>query len=399
MKSLQPSPPLSPAVRRQLWARMAIRSAIFVAIVLLIFLGGRPLLSLCIPFLLALLFTWLTEPLVRFFHKVWKVPRGFGTVLVIVLLLGSFGGLMAALVWKGWSEISNLLGNLDQLWQTFQQTYYEFSHTMDKWLAYLPEQVQNTIWDLSERLLSWLEELVHALAPRTTSAVRSISSFVLAFLFFLIAWFFTAADYPHLHELVQKKVPYSLRRIGYHGRVAFTAAFGGYLKAEALVSLGVMGILMVGFFLLHQPYWLLLAVLLGILDFIPIIGSGTVMVPWAVVLLVLGHWEKGLAMLVVWGIICLFRRIVEPKIVGDQTGLHPLLSLFAIYVGMKLGGVLAMILAPVLLLMLRNLWRKGIFHATAADLSMVFWDLSAILHQTPEEDETAGAVQKTEKEN
>ena len=69
--------------------------------------------------------------------------------------------------------------------------------------------------------------------------------------------------------------------------------------------------------------------------------------------------------------VCLFRRMVEPKIVGDQTGLHPLLSLFAIYVGMKIGGVLAMILAPVLLLMLRNLWRAGMFHATVADLAMV----------------------------
>lgn len=83
------------------------------------------------------------------------------------------------------------------------------------------------------------------------------------------------------------------------------------------------------------------------------------MVPWSVILLVLGEWKRGVAFLAVWGVICLFRRMIEPKIVGDQTGLHPLLSLLAIYVGMKLGGVVAMILAPVLLLMLRNLWRAG----------------------------------------
>lgn len=375
--------PLPPSVRLWLWARLAIRAAIFVGLLLLVFLAGPPLLPLCMPFLLALFFTWLTEPILRFFHTKWKLPRGVGAILLILLLTGALGGLITALVWRGWTELSALLSNWEQIWYTFQNGYFQLTHTMDKWLAYLPEQTQETIWGLSDRLLAWLEELVYNLAPRTTSAVRSISSFVLAFLFFLIAWFFTAADYPHLRQLAHERLPASVRRIAHQGKSAFGAAFGGYVKAEVLVSLGVMGILLVGFLLMGQPYWVLLAVVLGILDFIPIIGSGTVMVPWGIALLVLGHWQKGLAMLAVWGVVCLFRRMVEPKIVGDQTGLHPLLSLFAIYVGMKIGGVLAMILAPVLLLMLRNLWRAGMFHATVHDLAMVCRDLGAILHRTP----------------
>lgn len=391
-----PSYPLSSGHRLWLWARLAIRAAIFVGLLLVVFLAGPPLLPLCMPFLLALFFTWLTEPLLRFFHTRCKLPRGVGAILLILLLTGALGGLVAALVWRGWTELSALLENWEDLWYTFQHGYFQLSHTMDKWLAYLPQQTQETIWGLSDRLLAWLEELVYSLAPRTTSAVRSISSFVLAFLFFLIAWFFTAADYPHLRQLAHQRLPASVRRIAHQGKSAFGAAFGGYVKAEVLVSLGVTAILLVGFLLMGQPYWVLLAVVLGILDFIPIIGSGTVMVPWGIALLALGHWERGLAMLAVWGVVCLFRRMVEPKIVGDQTGLHPLLSLFAIYVGMKIGGVLAMILAPVLLLMLRNLWRAGMFHATAADLAMVCRDLGAILHRTP-----AGetGVQKREEES
>ena len=382
-----PSYPLSSGHRLWLWARLAIRAAIFVGLLLVVFLAGPPLLPLCMPFLLALFFTWLTEPLLRFFHTRCKLPRGVGAILLILLLTGALGGLVAALVWRGWTELSALLENWEDLWYTFQHGYFQLSHTMDKWLAYLPQQTQETIWGLSDRLLAWLEELVYSLAPRTTSA---------AFLFFLIAWFFTAADYPHLRQLAHQRLPASVRRIAHQGKSAFGAAFGGYVKAEVLVSLGVTAILLVGFLLMGQPYWVLLAVVLGILDFIPIIGSGTVMVPWGIALLVLGHWERGLAMLAVWGVVCLFRRMVEPKIVGDQTGLHPLLSLFAIYVGMKIGGVLAMILAPVLLLMLRNLWRAGMFHATAADLAMVCRDLGAILHRTPAEE---SGVQKREEES
>ena len=225
--------PLPPGQRRQLWARLAIRLGIFLSLVLFLCLAGRPLLSLCMPFALALLATWLTEPLLRFFHRRWNIPRGIGAIVLILLLVGA----------------------------------------------------------------------------------------------------------------------------------------------------------------------------LGILDFIPIVGAGTVMVPWSVILLVLGEWKRGVAFLAVWGVICLFRRMIEPKIVGDQTGLHPLLSLLAIYVGMKLGGVVAMILAPVLLLMLRNLWRAGMFHATVRDLTMAARDMAAILHGKPEEtdppepEKPGETVQKMEKES
>ena len=230
--------PLPPGQRRQLWARLAIRLGIFLSLVLFLCLAGRPLLSLCMPFALALLATWLTEPLLRFFHRRWNIPRGIGAIVLILLLVGALGGLMAALIWKGWSELSTLWGNWDQGWNAFQETYYQLSHALDKWLAYLPQQVQDTLWNLSDRLLAWLEEFVYNLLPKTTSAVRSISSFVLAFLFFLVAWYFTAEDYPNLRRVARETIPRSVRRIGVQARGAFSAAFGGYLKAEILVSPG-----------------------------------------------------------------------------------------------------------------------------------------------------------------
>ena len=165
-------------------------------------------------------------------------------------------------LWGNWDQAGTLSGDL-----------LSVSHALDKWLAYLPQQVQDTLWNLSDRLLAWLEEFVYNLLPKTTSAVRSISSFVLAFLF---SW------WPGI--LPPRIIPISAGWPGDHspecpahrrtGRGAFSAAFGGYLKAEILVSLGVTGILLVGFFLLRQPYWVLLAVALGILDFIPLWGRG-----------------------------------------------------------------------------------------------------------------------------
>ena len=162
------------------------------------------------------------------------------------------------------------------------------------------------------------------------------------------------------------------------------AAFGGYLKAEFLLSVGVFFILLGGFFIIHQPYGLLLALVLAVMDFIPIIGAGTVMVPWAVIDLFTGNLGGAIRLMVIWGLIALFRRVGEPKFVGDQTGLSPILSLVSIYVGMRLGGVLGMILGPTVLLIALNLVKLGLFDGVRADAEAAVEDVIAILRERPE---------------
>lgn len=366
--------------RRMLWMRLGIRLTIFVGVLLALVLLGPPVLELCMPFLIALLFTIVTEPILRFFNTRWKIPRGFLALLLILLVVGALGGVFTALIVKGYHEVVDLYESWDSLWSSFQAVYWQLGEITDRFLAYLPADVQALVHTLSDRLLDWLNGLASGLLPKTTSAARSVSSFVLAFLFFLMAWYFTASDYPGLRRRVADRTPVTLRNTWQQLRRAFSAAFGGYIRAELLISLGVMVILLVGFFLMGQPYALLLAFLLGVLDFIPILGAGTVMVPWLIIDAILGNWTRALYLLITWGVICLFRRVGEPKVVGDQTGLHPLVSLLTIYVGMRLAGVLGMIFGPVLAIMVRNLWQAGMFRDTVADLSLAARDMHALLH-------------------
>ena len=137
---------------------------------------------------------------------------------------------------------------------------------------------------------------------------------------------------------------------------------------------------------IRQPYSVLLAFLLAVLDFIPIIGSGTVMVPWAVIDVFTGDWRHAVELMVIWGVVALFRRAAEPKVVGDQTGLSPILSLMSIYVGMKLGGVLGMILGPVLCMVVLNIGKLGTLDGVLGDLRLAAGDISALLKNRPAPD-------------
>ena len=110
----------------------------------------------------------------------------------------------------------------------------------------------------------------------------------------------------------------------------------------------------------------------GIIDFVPFFGSGTVLVPWAAICLLTGNIKKGIFLLILAFILFLFRKLAEPKVVGNQTGLSPLLSLISIYVGMKLGGVAGMILCPIACMIVIGLHGMGFFTPTMNDFRMLF---------------------------
>ena len=115
-----------------------------------------------------------------------------------------------------------------------------------------------------------------------------------------------------------------------------------------------------GFSILGVEYSLLLAVITAIIDVLPILGTGTVLIPWGIISLFQGNFVLGIGILVLYGVITLVRQIIEPKIVGDYIGLYPLVSLICMYVGLRLFGIVGLFLLPISVIMLKNLHDKGI---------------------------------------
>jgi len=255
----------------------------------------------------------------------------------------------------------------------------------------LPIQITAPDQTVLERLVDWLKEWMRTAAPDlgnltqfATDKAKDVSSFVLALVVFLMGSYFLCADYPYLRTRLIQRMDEGLLSFLGHVKTAALAAFGGYLKAQLLLTVGVFFILLAGFLLTGQSYALLLALGLAILDFIPIVGSGTVMVPWAVIDLFAGRYERAIAVMVIWGAVALFRRVAEPKFVGNQTGLSPVASLVSIYVGMKLAGVPGMILGPIATLVVLNLLGLGLMDGTKADLRLALEDTAAILRGSGE---------------
>ena len=376
--------PLTWRERGRLWMRLGIRAALVIAVVLLVVHGLPPLFSLLAPFVFALVVAWLFHPLVRWLQRKLSISRKVLSLILLILSFCVIGGVLYGLVRLALGQARSLLEN----WQVLVDEVLAGVDSVTAWLnrlgRFLPAGVLTTGEDLAQRLVKWLQSLdlsgrIAALAGRAPSLVSGVSSFAVASVVFVMASYFITSDYPRLRFLLTDQVPADTRAFCGTVKKIFMEAFGGYLKSQLLLSLGVFLILAVGFFVTGQPYGLLLAAGLAVLDFIPIVGAGTIMVPWAVIDLITGKWQEAVGLLVIWGLIVLFRRVAEPKILGNQTGLSPILSLVGIYVGMKLGGVFGMIVGPLTLLVLINLGKLGIFRPTMDDLRLASRDVMGIL--------------------
>lgn len=374
--------------RGRLWLRLGIRLAGTILVLLFLVYGAPPLLGLLMPFVLALVLTWILNP------AIVKVQRRFGgsrkalSLVLLILIFTIAGGVLAALVYSIVSEVASLVMNWPSIWaDSLQPAIVGLEDFLSGLFAGLPDQVSQGATAALDKLVAWLNEMIPSMLSHVGSAAGSfafsIPSFAVALVIFVMATYFIASDYPRLRLMVTDRLSPGVR--DFFGSVKRTAvaAFGGYVKAQLILSVVIFFILLVGFVVINQPYSVLLAFLLAVLDFIPIVGSGTVMVPWAVADLFLGEYRHAVELMVIWGIIALFRRGAEPKVVGDQTGLSPILSLISIYVGMKIAGVAGMILGPVLCMVVINVGRLGVLDGVLSDLRMAAGDLTAILKNRP----------------
>ena len=388
--------PLTWEARGQLWLRLGLRTLLTLGGAALVVWVGLPLLSLLSPFVLALIFAWALNPAVRWLQRKTHLSRRLISLVLVVFVFAVIGGALFGLGWMAVDQVRSLFDNRDSLLDGLLEGMLSLVNSVQRRLSGLsgvvPDRVLTTSGDLIDALLSWVRGLdlpgwLAGLAGQAPSMAANVSGFSVALTVFIMASYFITGDYPRLRFALTDRVPAVTRDFFRSLKDIFMSAFGGYIKSQLILSIGVFLILSAGFLLTRQPYSLLLAFALAVLDFIPIIGAGTVMVPWAVIDLVLTRFDEAAVLMAIWGVVVVFRRVAEPKILGDQTGLSPILSLVGIYLGMKAGGVLGMVVGPLLLLVCVNLARLGSFRPVLRDLALAASDISAILRdrQGPKE--------------
>ena len=298
-----------------------------------------------LPFLLALGAASLLEPLIEAARRRLHLRRGFTAAVLTLVLVGGLLAVLIVLAVQVVEQAVSLVSSLPALLAALPDE--GVGRTAQGLLMGLPEAVSRLAGQLSAAVLQGAARIMGAL-PRVLLACGTT----------VLAVFFTLSAYPEVMAFFRRQLGSELDRA--RGvKASLFATLGKWLKAECILLAVTFCQLLVGLLLIRQEYALLLAALIALIDALPVFGTGTVLAPWAAVECLLGNVPKGAALLALFAVISVVRSVLEPKLVAAQAGLPPLASLAAMYVGFCAAGVAGMVLAPVLLLLVKQLRDGG----------------------------------------
>jgi sporulation integral membrane protein YtvI len=188
-----------------------------------------------------------------------------------------------------------------------------------------------------------------------------------------MASYFIMSDYPRIIEKFNR----SFNARSYKEFNAFKtvslSAIGGYLKTQIIMATIMFLFTLIGFLILGIDFAFLLAFIVAILDFLPAVGAALILLPMGIFSLINGEFGQGIFLFVMYAGTFILRRTIEPKIMGSQMGLSPLLALFSLYVGMRLGGIPGLILGPIIAVVIIGLKKSGAFDGWVSDIKAIIY--------------------------
>ncbi len=341
----------------------------------------RYALSALLPFLLAAVIAALVSPVSEWISKKTKIPKKLTSAVVLILLFS----LMSALLYLA---ISRLIGELGDLLSRLSENPELIGNTLSSIIdrvtgngthfSFLQsilesESLKNLGIDLTgllqDAIGSLISSLTSALPVAAISLIKGIPSWILFVIVLLIAAYYFSSDGDSVGRGLSSVLPERWQARIPVIKDKFKRTVTGYIKAYFLLMLLTFFEMMIGLTILGVEYAFIMAIVISVVDILPILGAGTVLVPWAIFACLTSNTPLGVGLLILYAVTLIIRQIAEPRIVGSTLGIHPLATLASVYIGLKLIGFIGIFVGPMAAMMLRELFFKTEKEITTADNS------------------------------
>lgn len=325
----------------------------------------RFLLPWLMPFLVAFGLAALMEPAVRFLSRRLHLPRGLSAAMVGIFFVSCLLFLLIAIFGRAGKELSLLLMRLSdllpelgvriqelelQLYRSAETMSGTFSDFLFDAASNLPQQIVGALGNLSKNLVTWLSSMAG-----TTSSIFSFAATC------GIGVYFISAEYPEIKVYLKEQVPPKWENTLSKITCALGTTLGGWARAQFILTALSFGILVIAFTFLHVNYAIILSLIISLVDALPILGAGTILLPWGGICILLGNPVLGIGLILTYAILSLVHNFLQAKLLGKEMGLHPVITLISIYVGYSALGIWGMIFAPIAAMSLKQMYDVGVF--------------------------------------
>lgn len=323
---------------------------ILAAALLGLWLSLRYLLPVALPFLLGLGLALAAEPLVDFFFRRLRLRRSLAAGIGVTVALFMVALAVLVLGALAVKEITGLTRILPQAQQTVQIGLQSLQDLLLFLAARTPDSISGFLTEKVLELFSGGSALLAQLGDRllgiATGLLGRIPDGALGFGTALISGYMISAKLPAIKEALRRRLPDTWKDRYLPAIAAVKASVSAYLAAQCKLAAITFAILTVGLLILGTRMAPLWAFLIALVDAVPLLGTGAVMLPWSLVCLIQGDHIRALGLLAIYAAAAITRSVMEPRLVGRHMGIDPLVTLMALYLGYRLWGILGLLIAP-----------------------------------------------------
>lgn len=313
------------------------------------------------PFVIAFAIAMLIEPIIKYVHKRTNFQRKTVAVFVLVVVSATLIGVIVWGIITLVSESYNLLGGINGYTEKIYAQLQGIMENIKLDRINLPEQIkeiaQNSLQNVVGNVSGIISNMLNAFLKWVT-ALPTIGVYTVVT---LMATYFICVDKLYILDQVEHHFPRTwVKRVFVHMK-ELISSLGSYLKAQVILAILALVQVLIGLYILKWmgmsvQYPFLAAVGIGFVDALPILGAGTILVPWAVISAVNGDIHLAIGLLVIFAVISVVKQFLEPKIVSKQIGIHPIFTLIAMYTGFKLIGLVGLLVGPIALIVVKNVY-------------------------------------------
>ncbi len=363
-----------------LYLKIVINFLLFLAGALLIIFVLPGLLRFFMPFVIGWIIAMIANPLMRFLEKKVKIHRKHSSAIFLILVIGAIIGAGACIISLLVREMRGLMEDMPNILTGLRLQFQEASDTIRRFSTTLPPNIQEVINKLIDGVANYTSNFTGQIELPTISTAgnfaRNVAEGFLGLIVIIISAYFFAVGRDEITAGLKKHLPETFTNYWRLIIDNFKAAFGGYFKAQFKIMIILTVIMFVGFEMLRVGYSFIFALGIAFLDLLPVFGTGAILWPWAVIEVITGNYLRAVGLVVIYLICQVVKQVLQPKMVGDSIGLHPLATLFFMFIGYRLYGVLGMIIGIPIGMVLVKLHRIGLFDRMIRGFHIIARDLN-----------------------
>ena len=342
------------------------------------------------PFVLAFIFSMITQPIARFINKKTHLSAKVSTIISIVAFFLVLFGLMSVVSIKFIEEIYNLSKNLRGSSAQFNELWNKSLDQGFVYIDYLPKEFITQIQSYTGEFINFAARSATTFVNQTIRFITSIPTLIIYTSITILSTLLMSLDKNDIVKFLEHQFPISWLNKIYNIKRDILSVFGSYLRAQLiLVTICFFELLIaLNLFLslgLNVKYPLIFSIVISLIDALPILGAGAILIPWSIFSFITGDIKLGFALLILYVIVLAVRQLLEPKLISQKIGVHPLVTLVSMYSGFKLLGIIGFLIGPIVMIILKNVFSKELENGFFRE---IFEDTTQIKPSANEPDDT-----------